>query len=53
MLEKYQNFIYHDYKIFEDGEKIYFKYNFEIEGLTTFNPQIEILKKDFKWKYLR
>jgi len=53
MFEEYKNFIYNDYKILEDEDKIYFKYEFEIENLTKFNHKIEILKKDFKWKNLK
>ncbi len=49
---EYQNFIYNDYKIIEDNYKIYFKFDFEIEGLAKFEPQIEIIKKNFKWKSL-
>jgi hypothetical protein len=48
----YPNFLYNDYKILEDEENIYFKYDFEIEGLVKFAPQLVILKKDFKWKHL-
>ena len=46
-------FIYNDYKITEDNEKIYFEYNFEIEEIVHFFPKYEILKKDFKWKHLK
>lgn len=49
---KYPNFIYNAYKIEEDSEKIYFKYEFEIEGLAKFAPKHEILKKGFRWKHL-
>ena len=48
--KKYPNFIYKNYKIFEDESKIYIEYNFEIENLSKFNPKIEILKKNFKFK---
>jgi len=47
---KYPNFLYNSYKIFEEENKICIEYNFEIENLTKFNPRIEILKKDFKFK---
>jgi len=50
---KYLNFIYNDYKIFEDNQKISFIYDFEIEGLRKFKHKIEILKKDFKWYNLK
>lgn len=53
MFDKYPNFIYKNYEIIEDKEKIFFKFEFEIEGLSEFNHEIEILKKDFKWKNLR
>ena len=45
--KEYSKFIYNDYKISEDEEKIYVEYDFEIEGLSKFNPRIEILKKAF------
>ena len=48
--EKYPKFIYNDYKISEDKEKIYIEYEFEIENLSKFNPKIEILKKNFNIK---
>ena len=48
--KEYPKFIYNDYKIGEDNEKIYIEYDFEIENLTKFNPKIEILKKKFKFK---
>ena len=50
--EKYDKFIYQNYKIEQDEENIYLKYEFEIQGLTTFHPTLKILKKDFKWHYL-
>ena len=46
-------FIYNDYKIKEDSEKIYFEYYFEIENISKFLTKHEILKKDFKWKHLK
>ncbi len=47
--EKYPKFIYNDYKITEEEDKIVIEYHFEIENLTKFNPRIEILKKNFKF----
>lgn len=47
---KYPKFIYNDYKIMDENEKICIEYDFEIEGLTKFNPRVEILKKDFCFK---
>ena len=35
----------------EDDEKIYFKFEFEIPNLMVFNPEIQILKKNFAWKH--
>lgn len=48
--KKYPNYIYNSYKISELEDKIVIEYDFEIEGLTKFNPRIEILKKNFKFK---
>jgi len=57
MLEKfeqyrktYKEFWYNSYSIAEDDGAIYLKYEFEIPGLTKFNPEIKILKKEFKLK---
>lgn len=47
---KYPKFIYNAYKITDENEKICIEYDFEIEDLTRFNPKVEILKKDFKFK---
>lgn len=44
----YKTFVYKDYKIIDDKDKIVLKYYFEIPGLTTFEPSVEILKKNFK-----
>lgn len=48
--EKYPKFIYNDYKIEEEDDKLVIEYDFEIENLTKFNPKIEILKKKFQFK---
>ncbi len=48
--EKYKDFYYNSYEIFEDDNSIYLKYNFEIKGLTVFNPELKIIKKDFRVK---
>lgn len=50
--KKYPKFIYNDYKIMDEENKICIEYNFEIENLTKFNPTIEILKKEFEIKNL-
>ena len=44
----YKTFVYKDYKIIDEKDKIVLKYYFEIPGLTTFEPSAEILKKNFK-----
>ena len=46
---KYKNFIYRDYKIYDLEDRICLEYLFEIENLKTFSPRIEILKKEFKF----
>lgn len=48
--KKYPKFLYNDYKIYENDEKIIIEYDFEIENLEKFNPRIEILKKKFNLK---
>lgn len=48
--KKYPKFIYNDYRIEELEDIIVIEYDFEIEGLTKFNPRIEILKKNFNFK---
>ena len=48
--QKYKEFYYNNYFIEEDNEAIYLKYEFEIKGLTKFNPELKILKKDLKFK---
>ena len=42
--EKYKEFHFNRYLIKEDDEAIYIEYEFEIPGLTKFNPTIKILK---------
>lgn len=44
----YKTFVYKDYEIIDEKDKIVLKYYFEIPGLTTFEPSVEILKKNFK-----
>ena len=51
--KKYPRFIYQAYKIEEDKQNIYLKYDFEIEDLARFQPVLIILKKDFVWKSLQ
>ena len=47
---KYPKFIYNNYKIMDEKDKICIEYDFEIENLTKFNPRVEILKKEFEFK---
>ena len=51
--EKYPKFLYNNYSIFEENNKICIEFEFEIEGLTTFNPRLEILKKDLNFKDIK
>ena len=39
--KEYPKFLYNNYKIFEDENKIYIEYEFEIEKLSKFNPRSE------------
>lgn len=48
--EKYKEFHYNGYSIKDDNEAIYLEYEFEIPGLTKFNPKSKILKKNIKFK---
>ena len=48
--QKYKKFIYKDFKITEDKESINITYYFEIPGLTKFEPNIQIMKKNIKYK---
>lgn len=48
--EKYKEFYYNNYFIKEDSEAINIEYEFEIPGLTKFNPSLKILKKDMNLK---
>ena len=48
--KEYPRFIYNNYEILDDENKLIIKYEFEIENLTKFNPKVEILKKDFNFK---
>lgn len=48
--KEYPIFYYNNYRITEEKEIIKIDFEFEISGLSKFNPRIEILKKDFKFK---
>ena len=44
--EMYKEFYYNSYLINQDEEAIHIEYEFEIPGLTKFNPKLKILKKN-------
>lgn len=48
--EKYKEFYYNSYEVYEDDEAINLVYEFEIPGLSKFHPKHRILKKNFKVK---
>lgn len=48
--EIYKEFYYNSYLINQDEEAIHIEYEFEIPGLTKFNPKLKILKKNLKLK---
>ena len=48
--ELYKEFYFNSYLIKEDEEAIYLEYEFEIPGLTKFNPKLRILKKKLRIK---
>lgn len=45
--KKYKTFIYENYEVIELEDKYKIVFSFNIPNLTTFNPSIEIEKKDF------
>lgn len=47
---EYRKFIYKNYKIFEDEDKIKIEYCFEIPNLSIFTPSIEIEKRNINFK---
>lgn len=49
--KKYPDFIYEKYEILEEPEYLHIKYYFKIPKLTTFTPEIKILKRDIKIEY--
>ena len=48
--EQYKEFIYHSYQISENENNIELRYEFEIPGLSKFEPKITIQKKDIKFE---
>lgn len=47
---EYKEFYFNNYWVKEDNENIYLEYEFEIPGLTKFNPKLKILKKNMNFK---
>lgn len=47
---EYKEFYYNSFSLTEDGDAIFLEYDFEIPGLTSFNPKIKILKKNINFK---
>ena len=50
---EYKEFWYNSYKAYEDEEKIYLEYEFEIPKLTKFTPKIQIEKKGLNYKSIQ
>ncbi len=48
--EEFKDFYFNSYFVREDEKSIILEYEFEIPGLTKFNPRLEILKKKFNFK---
>ena len=48
--KKYPEFVYNNYSISESEDSIDIEFNFEIVGLTSFNPTLKIMKKNFNFK---
>ena len=48
--EKYKEFYYNDYKIYEDDDALHLEFEFEIQNLTKFTPKVKILKKSLTYK---
>jgi len=47
---KYENFYYNSYKIYEDHDEIVLEFEYEVPGLVKYNPKSSILKKNFIFK---
>lgn len=47
---EYKEFYYNSYSTKEDDTAIYLEFDFEIPGLTKFNPKLKILKKQMPFK---
>lgn len=48
--DEYKEFHFNSYSISDDKENIYIEFEFEIVGLTKFNPKLRILKKELPFK---
>lgn len=51
--EEYKEFHFNSYSVFDDNEAIYVQFEFEIVGLTKFNPSLRILKKKLPFKNIK
>lgn len=51
--EEYKEFRFNSYSISDDSEAIYIQFEFEIVGLTKFNPNLRILKKNLPFKDIK
>ena len=47
---KYENFYYNSYKVYEDYDEIVLEFEYEVPGLVKYNPKSSILKKNFIFK---
>ena len=52
LITKYHNFIYHGFQIKENTRSIEVIYDFEIEGLSHFNPSFKVNKNIIKNRYI-
>ena len=48
--DTYKEFYFNEYTIHEDDDGIYLEFDFEIPGLTKFNPRYKILRKSLGFK---
>lgn len=51
--EEYKEFHFNSYSVSDDNEAVYVQFEFEIVGLTKFNPSLRILKKKLPFKDIK
>lgn len=51
--EEYKEFHFNSYSVSDDSQAIYIQFEFEIVGLSKFNPNLRILKKNFPFKSIK